>query len=76
MKLKTLNDLLEVDKEAIQQYSVDQLRLILGVVRFFARSVEREINRRETSEAEQDLILLRKTDRNMSFASQKYSRAE
>lgn len=58
MKLKTLNDLLEVDKEAIQKYSVDQLRLILGVVRFFARSIEREINRRETSVAEQDLNFL------------------
>ena len=58
MKLKTLNDLLEVDREAIQQYSLDQLRLILGVVRFFARSIEREINRRETSEVEQDLKFL------------------
>lgn len=58
MKLKTLNDLLEVDREAIQKYSIDQLRLILGVVRFFARSIEREINRRETSVAEQDLNFL------------------
>ena len=58
MKLKTLNDLLEVDGEAIQKYSIDQLRLILGVARFFARSVEREINRRETSMADQDLKFL------------------
>lgn len=58
MRLRTLNDLLEVDKEAIQKYSIDQLRLILGVVRFFARSIEREINRRETSVAEQDLNFL------------------
>ncbi|OGX34356.1 MAG: hypothetical protein A3C36_07610 [Omnitrophica WOR_2 bacterium RIFCSPHIGHO2_02_FULL_52_10] len=90
MQLKTLNDLLEVDEEGIQKYSVDQLRLILGVVRFFARSIEREINRRETSAAEQDLILLRPAVSGASLASakpisnsfrdggagQKYSRAE
>ena len=58
MELKTMEDLLATDKEAIQKYNIEQLRLVLGVARYFARSVEREINRRESSVEDNGLIFL------------------
>jgi len=39
--------LLNVNTKQIKKYDIEQLRLILGVARYFVRSVEREINRRE-----------------------------
>jgi len=58
MELKTLKNLLSVNMESIKKYDIDQLRLILGVARFFVRSVEREINRRETNVCDKDLKFL------------------
>jgi len=58
MELKTLKNLLSVDRQQIKKYDVEQLRLILGVARYFIRSIEREINRRESSVLEKDLKFL------------------
>jgi len=58
MELKTLRKLLNVNEKAIKSYDVEQLRLILGVARYFIRSVEREINRRESSVLEKNLKFL------------------
>jgi len=58
MELKTLKNLLSVNSKAIKKYDVEQLRLILGVARYFVRSVEREINRRESSVIDRDLKFL------------------
>ena len=46
MELKTLRNLLSVNEKAIKKYDIEQLRSILGVARYFIRSIEREINRR------------------------------
>ena len=51
MELKALKNLLSVDSKDIKKYDVEQLRLILGVARYFVRSIEREINCRESSVA-------------------------
>ena len=58
MKIKSLIDLLAIDKETLKKYNIDQLRLILGVTRYFVRSIEREINRRETALPEKNLQFL------------------
>jgi len=58
MKLETLQNLLSIDDVAIKKYDVEQLRLILGVARYFVRSVEREINRRESQVEDKDLKFL------------------
>ena len=58
MELSVLKNLLNVDAKAMKKYDIEQLRLILGVARYFVRSVEREINRRESSVAEKDLKFL------------------
>lgn len=58
MELKTLKNLLSVNSKAIKKYDVEQLRLILGVARYFIRSIEREINHRESSVIEKDLKFL------------------
>jgi len=58
MKLEALKNLLNVNESAIKEYNLEQLRLILGVARYFVRSVEREINRREYALQEKDLKFL------------------
>jgi hypothetical protein len=58
MELKTLKNLLSVNSQAIKKYDIEQLRLILGVARYFVRSIEREINHRETSVLTKDLKFL------------------
>jgi len=58
VKLETLKNLLSVDQAAVKEYDLEQLRLILGVARYFVRSVEREINRRENAVQEKDLKFL------------------
>jgi len=58
MELKTLKNLLSVNTEAVRKYDVEQLRLILGVARYFVRAIEREINRRETAVETKDLKFL------------------
>ncbi len=58
MKLDTLQSLLNVDQQAIEKYDVEQLRLLLGVARYFVRSVEREINQRESDAPEKEITFL------------------
>jgi len=58
MELKTLKNLLSVNEKAIKKYDIEQLRLILGVARYFVRSIEREINRRESFVVDKDLKFL------------------
>lgn len=58
MKLETLQNLLSVDEAAIRKYDIEQLRLVLGVARYFIRNVEREINHRETCGEKKDLEFL------------------
>ena len=58
MKLSSLKNLLSMDAKAMKQLNVEQLRLILGVTRYFVRSVEKEINRRESSVLDKDLKFL------------------
>lgn len=58
MKLETLRSLLSVDRAAIKKYDVEQLRLILGVARYFVRFIEREINRRESAVDDKDFKFL------------------
>ncbi len=58
MELKTLKNLLSVDSQAIKKYDIEQLRLILGVARYFVRSIEREINHRESPILNNDLKFL------------------
>ena len=58
MELKTLENLLNVDQENIGEYTTDQLRLTLGVVRYFTRFIEREIIRRESGVDQKDLKFL------------------
>ena len=58
MKLAVLKNLLNIDKASVEAYDVEQLRLILGVTRYFVRSIEREINRRESHVEDRDLKFL------------------
>lgn len=46
LSLKLLRSLLNADDNEIQGLTVDQLRLLLGVLRFRVRLLEREINRK------------------------------
>jgi len=45
MKLETLQNLLSIEEDDVKKYDIEQLRLILGVARYYVRSIEREINR-------------------------------
>jgi len=47
MKLETLQNLLSIEEDDVKKYDIEQLRLILGVARYYVRSIEREINRPE-----------------------------
>ena len=58
MELKTLENLLSIDKKTIEHYTTDQLRLVLGVVRYFTRSIEKEIIRRESGVESKELNYL------------------
>jgi len=58
VELKTLKNLLDVDQVMIQKYDIEQLRLVLGVARYFVRSIEREINHREACVVDKDLKFL------------------
>lgn len=46
INLTTLKSLLNISDDEIQRLDIEQLRLLLGTLRYRVRSVEREINRR------------------------------
>jgi len=47
IKVDALKDFLELKEEDVAKLSVDQLRLVLGVLRYTTRIVQRELNQRE-----------------------------
>ncbi len=47
INIKTLHTLLEFKDEDLKKLSTDQLRLLLGVLRYSTRVVQRELNNRE-----------------------------
>ncbi|MEI7998539.1 MAG: hypothetical protein WCH62_03425 [Candidatus Omnitrophota bacterium] len=47
IKIKLLHELLELKEQELEQYTVDQLRLMLGVFRYLTRIIERKINASE-----------------------------
>lgn len=49
---KTLHSLLNLDEDEIKNFDMEQLRLMLGIVRYSARVLEREVNNREIKESE------------------------
>jgi len=48
IKAEELKHLLELKDEDVSKLSTDQLRLVLGVLRFTTRVVQRELNDRES----------------------------
>jgi len=48
IKVEELKHLLELKDEDMAKLSTDQLRLVLGVLRFTTRVVQRELNDRES----------------------------
>ncbi|MDO8674906.1 MAG: hypothetical protein Q7K71_02155 [Candidatus Omnitrophota bacterium] len=48
IKVEALSNLLELKEEDLQELDADQLRLILGVLRYSTRIAQRELNRRES----------------------------
>ena len=49
IKVDELKNLLELKEEDVGKLGTDQLRLVLGVLRYTTRIVQRELNERETS---------------------------
>lgn len=48
IKVEELKNLLELKEKDAEKLSTDQLRLVLGVLRYTTRVVQRELNQRET----------------------------
>ncbi len=46
IKIQELKDLLNLEEEDLKKFSIDQLRLLLGVCHYSARLAQREINAR------------------------------
>lgn len=46
IEIKTLKSLLNISDAELQKLDIEQLRVLLGVLRYRVRSIEREINRR------------------------------
>ena len=47
IKMEELRNLLELKEEDVEKLDTDQLRLVLGVLRYTTRIVQRELNQRE-----------------------------
>ena len=43
--------LLNADKDELKKFNLDQLRVLLGVFRYFVRMLEREVNNRCTKQS-------------------------
>ena len=48
IKVEALKNFLELKEEDVEKLDTDQLRLVLGVLRYTTRIVQRELNRRES----------------------------
>ena len=48
IKVKALKDFLDLKDEDVAKLDIEQLRLVLGVLRYTTRTVQRELNRRES----------------------------
>ena len=46
IKMEELKNLLELKEEDVEKLDTDQLRLVLGVLRYTTRVVQRELNDR------------------------------
>lgn len=47
IKMEELKNLLELKEKDVEKLDTEQLRLVLGVLRFTTRVVQRELNSRE-----------------------------
>ena len=48
IKVEELKNLLDLKEEDVKKLDIEQLRLLLGVLRFTTRTVQRELNERES----------------------------
>ena len=48
IKVEALKDFLDLKEEDVKKLGVEQLRLVLGVLRYTTRIVQRELNDRES----------------------------
>ena len=48
IKMKELKNLLELKEEDVEKLSTEQLRLVLGVLRYTTRIAQRKLNERES----------------------------
>ena len=48
IKVEELKNLLDLKEEEVAKLNTDQLRLVLGVLRYTTRIVQRELNDRES----------------------------
>ncbi len=48
IKVEVLKNFLELKEEDVEKLDTEQLRLVLGVLRYTTRVVQRELNRRES----------------------------
>ncbi len=48
IKVEELKNFLDLKEEDAEKLDTEQLRLVLGVLRYTTRIVQRELNRRET----------------------------
>ena len=48
IKVEALKNFLDLEEKDVKKLSTDQLRLVLGVLRYTTRTVQRELNNRET----------------------------
>jgi hypothetical protein len=47
VKIEELKNLLELKESEVKKMSIEQLRLLLGVLRYSTRIIQRELNSRE-----------------------------
>mgnify|MGYP003392629784 CR=1 FL=1 len=48
IKVEELKNFLDLKEEDVEKLDTEQLRLVLGVLRYTTRIVQRELNRRES----------------------------
>ena len=48
IKVETLHDLLNTRDEDVKRLDTEQLRILVGIARYFTRVLEREINSRDS----------------------------
>lgn len=50
IKIELLKKILNADDDEIKKLDVEQLRVLLGVFRYFVRRLEREVNQKTSDE--------------------------